>query len=108
MKRGTEKFSYLNLVIVLTILVSIGMMIWIAYLITTDGAKCIVSPLTYGVKQLEERNNEQLMCSCNLLKQGSATLFFNSQNISLKVQGVNEYYEDINYSRLKEQLSSKN
>lgn len=42
-------------------------------------AMCLNAPLEFGFKQLQEKNTDELVCSCNLISEyQSPTLHFNS------------------------------
>ncbi len=86
------------------------LMIYIAVIAKSDGGKCQLSPLTYGVQKLyEANNNKEISCSClitdPITRSGmigaSPILIFDRHNISLKDTSIPEqFYPLINDSKL--------
>lgn len=49
----------------------------------TEGTECLINPLVYGVKQVEESNDAYFICSCSISKPNSPTILLDNKGLSL-------------------------
>lgn len=84
MQKQESKGIILDVKIALFFLfIFLAVLIFLAFEIKSKGLACQTSPLTYGVKELNEQNEYPFTCSCSQGRQNSPTLFVNSENMTL-------------------------
>lgn len=54
----------------------------------TEGTKCLIDPLAYGIKKVEETNSAKVICKCNLDRAGSPTMLLDSEGLSFFESGI--------------------
>ena len=76
------------------VLFAIVLLIYAIIQIKTDGSKCMLSPLVYGVDKLSEINNADLSYTCTFSKEG--TPIITVQKKELKVDFIGGSNQRIN------------
>lgn len=74
----------LNIFILLALILTLGLLAYVAVQLPTEGTQCLLDPLIYGAKEIEKANNANVFCSCTLAKRNSPTLHFNAENKSIE------------------------
>ena len=85
------KVTFKDLLLVVFILVFIIGIFLIVQSIKTQGAKCYLYPMQYGVNRLSEVNKREVVCSCSLIGEGNAEplIFQSSSKSRISSEGEN-------------------
>ena len=91
----------LDIFVGLGFLFALGMLIYIAYIATTEGVKCEFNPLVYGADKLSEANGAEFIGTGYFLKQGSPQVSFDRYNISVSFELADTNRKKIDWDKLK-------
>ena len=73
--------QYKNIAFWLMIICVVILSIYVLWWTRTNGYQCLVNPLSFGIKFLEEKNNAELTCLCADKALISNVSAFNQSNI---------------------------
>jgi hypothetical protein len=64
---------------------AMGLVLMIYFFITSksEANQCLTSPMVYGIKQIEQANEAQFMCTCTLDKPNSPTVYLSDKGINV-------------------------
>lgn len=81
LRRKRRGYSSFGITIVYGLLIlNLGVLAYAINLFKTEGNQCVADPLIYGAKGLADANNQELLCSCNLLGDvPTPTMYFDSE-----------------------------
>ena len=75
--------KYLDIILLLLIVIAIFLLAYDIYTYFQDGKKCMSSPLTFGLKNWENKLKSNASCFCNFADPCAPTITFDSSNIIL-------------------------
>ena len=70
-------------IFIILLIIAVGLLIYNVYYIKKETTNCLLQPVQYGLKELEESNNAEINCMCGFNKPNSPTIILNSRNISV-------------------------
>lgn len=59
-KKEIINWTILGLLIAIVLLLCVN-----AYIMSKDGSECLISPIAYGIDEIEQQTGAEILCSCS-------------------------------------------
>lgn len=79
------------------LLVFVAVSLYVGFMLrdfTLDGKDCVRQPFIWGAKEMSEKNNAEVSCSCSLYGETTSTFFFTENGFNKRTNPILKFQDE--------------